>query len=437
MGVSHYNTIASLPACKSDTDLIFDIINSEGSYESILSITEGTTSSEVKGKIAEWIESFRGKSISEVLFYYTGHGDFHQNELYFPLSDYSGDKRKQTSLTNSEVDSWLRSLSPGLAVKVIDACHSGILYVKDQGDTFQEFINKSGGNFQKCYFLFSSASDQYSYQDNDLSFFTRDFAKAIYHHESPTVRYRDIIDYISDSFADDPNQTPFFVTQAYNTEIFCAISDQLKSVLAVKFAIPPAIQTVNELETPQKPALSLKQIIEQEARLYCTEDDALSTLQELRGRIEAHQYSSEFFDLYEVIYQFEESHPGRFSLKKYPAPSGEVVGEWLSKSEHSFFAEPSFTEEKYEAKVPTNDVRLLAQGQMTTTAIKTRNRISGFSVTVDLPFKDFQIIGKPKYENLPWIIFSSLFIVSKTKIRFFFFFAEYKELSWQDRKLPK
>src|SRR5262249_28074447 len=143
------------------------------------------------------------------------------------LSDYSAARMQATTLTNAELDEMLRSLGADLAVKVIDACYSEQQYVKST-EEFEKAIKATGATYKRCYFMFSSEQTQPSWQDGNLSYFTLEFAKAIQQHPSATIRYKDIIDFVSDSFATNARQKPVFVAQANFTEEFCAVSDSLR-----------------------------------------------------------------------------------------------------------------------------------------------------------------------------------------------------------------
>ena len=76
--------------------------------------------------------------------------------------------KKQTTIENTELDNWIRLLNPALTVKIIDACHAGVQYIKDP-EVFKDFLNSTPKSFNSFYFLFSSLKEQYSYQDKRLS----------------------------------------------------------------------------------------------------------------------------------------------------------------------------------------------------------------------------------------------------------------------------
>ena len=182
-------------------------------------------------KLSDFIANNQGEIFDEVFFYYSGHGDFRDNEFYYILSDFNRNSYRQTSLANSELDSFLKQLNPNLTIKVVDACHSGVTYIKDN-DIFSKHLDESKQRFNHCYFMFSSMSDQASYQNNIISHFTKSFVDSVLKYSSTEIRYKHIVDYISDDFEKNALQKPLFVTQASFTEIFCSVNQKIKTLLS-------------------------------------------------------------------------------------------------------------------------------------------------------------------------------------------------------------
>ena len=143
LSVSEYTDIKNnLPGCKKDAEIIYSIISKTSKFSEILFINEKLSSAKVKEKLTAFISEHKSKKINELFFYYTGHGEFQNNEFYYILSDYNSDKRKQTSIENEEIDSLFRTLNPELVIKVIDACQSGKPYIKES-DAIDKYLNKT------------------------------------------------------------------------------------------------------------------------------------------------------------------------------------------------------------------------------------------------------------------------------------------------------
>jgi hypothetical protein len=417
LGISKYLYQSSLPACKADSDVMRTLLTKTEQYDKLLFINENKESHVVKSKISQFVKKLMGKKIEEFFFYYTGHGDYFENEFYYLLTDYKEAKRKQTSLENSEIDNMIRSLNPELTVKVIDACHAGITYVKDS-QPLEDLLTKSKNRFKKCYFMFSSQLDQSSYQDESLSFFTRSFIRSITNHNSDLIRYKDIMDFISDEFYDKPEQTPFFIIQADFTEVFCSINPELQnSLLSGKTS--SSLEENTKIDSRNRSNNLVDNIIIDSDK-YCGRDTAIDILEDLREQTESYTYNKEFRALYDVEYSFQ----------KYfgDLPNEEVLGKWLEKSNVNYFAE--VRDHYYEEEIPTETFFGIKKYRK-----KIRRQILGLTPTSDVPYHLIQIRANAKYPNISTCNCSIVIILSKTLIRLFYFFSDYNEISWNSYRM--
>lgn len=432
IGVSNYDNFTSLPACKSDLTLMQELLEKTESYSDILSIGEDTNASRVKRIVSEWIEKQKEKEISEIFFYYTGHGLFQNEEFYFCFSDFDKSKFNTTGITNTEIDDWLRSLNADLAVKVIDACQSGIQYVKDTEIQFLNRIKRTNPkSFKHCYFMFSSQNDQSSFQDEELSFFTKAFIQAVKEYKEERIRYRDIMDYISDFFALDGSQRPHFVMDADSTEEFCTITENLRDFLQNN----PYLQiSVEENQTTEIVFQSLQEIVISNASKFCKEDEVNEILEELKKEIIEFSYNQEFVSLYEPKPSFEKGALEN-SKKSYieSLPNIEQIGQWLAKNSHEYFAKETYREESY----PVKTSNLLGYRFPSETEWRTKNVISGLDVTSKFWFNTIKVIAEPKFLNLIPFECVIVFVLSKKEIRFFYYYADFREMNWKERKIER
>ena len=160
-----------------------------------------------QAKYSEAVESFDSylkyknePSVDEILLYFSGHGNFVGNEFYYVWGDYEESKKRQTCLQNSTIDSYLKTINAKLTIKIVDACQSGIPYLKG-GDEFDKFLNTSKNSFNKCYFLFSSQNDEPSKASTQVSFFTKSIIDSLSLFDvGKNVRYKDVMNYVSDEF---------------------------------------------------------------------------------------------------------------------------------------------------------------------------------------------------------------------------------------------
>lgn len=416
IGVSSYsNRLTNLPGCLNDAELMTNLLNGVNKYDDILVINKDNTSSiKLKDELSSFILGKQSTKIDEVFFYYTGHGEFFENEFYYILSDFDETKRRQTSLANNELDNWLRQLNPSLTVKVIDACHSGAMYIKDD-DVFIKYLDESKKCFQKCYFLFSSMIEQPSYQTNLFSYFTKSFVEAILKYSSLEIRYKDIIDYISDDFENHSHQTPFFVNQASFTEKFGFISSDLKTTLSLEVGN----KNSQENKLAQQSNLSLEEVVKRDAQGYCTKKEVVTNINALKSFIENYQYSSDFYSLYNINSAFEDSYNSDFSV----AP----IGKWLEDNHNEYFAKPTYEQRAIKSG---SDEPLLIDISLVFKKRQYETYISGFYVSLDIPFRLVRIYAKAKYPNINPCCCVIVFVFSKTQLRFFYFYSHYQEVDW-------
>jgi len=438
LGISQYIQGNDLPACKDDAQLVRDIINATKEYDELLFLATNQSSSKIKQQIVNFLTQFKGKGVDQVFFYYTGHGDFDGKEFYYLLSDFENSKRKQTAIENSELDNWIRILTPELTIKLVDACHAGVQYIKDP-ELFQKYLISTPKAFKACYFMYSSQKDEYSYQDSRLSYFTKSFAESLANFDGTEMRFKDIIDYISDYFVSIPNQTPFFVTQATNTEIFTAVDDKLRHLISRQLSsyLPTTTSTTTTNSLPvQDQEPKLVEVVKYDAEKYCNKDEVMERMIEIKKFWEQHIFGKEINQLYE------------FDAAALPSLVGEVprlknIGKWLAENINEYFADPTFETEEYltEIEVPKRRTgiqafivsSLLDQEYETKTVTRQRQVVTGYRLTQDMEFFAFRITAEPKFENLKWHDCHVAFVFSKTEVRFFYLFSAFKEINWEER----
>lgn len=392
IGVSDYDSLGELLGCKQDADIMCKLLLGTQKYDKILSISSKTKSYEVKDKLVDFLDKYRSETINELLFYFTGHGDFLNDEFYYLLSDYNNNQRKSSSLQNSEVDNLIRSLNPNITIKIVDACHSGVSYIKD-ANIFEKYLQKNTLN--NCYFFFSSTTEQSSYQNKDMSFFTKSFVSAILSRNGIEIRYKDIMDYISDEFADNSNQTPFFVVQANYTEKFGLIPENIRK------EISSTLQGLNPVKSGKTPlVLKAKQLAEK----FCNQEDIIQLYNVIRETVSNYTFKSEIADLYTLTTEvFGDINN---------LPQIDTIGNWLEKK-----------------GVEDYFVRLI---------IDDDNPFSSTKIDIeleDLPFKAIRIYAKANYQSIQSYTLFLFPIFSRTRLRLFSYTTNYLTKGWNDEYL--
>jgi len=289
IGTSQYETLQQLPSCKKDATIFYNILTKSSKYDDILLLMENTTSLYIKEKIIDFIQKYKNSNIEEFIIYFSGHGSFDGKEFYYLCSDYNSTKIKQTSLENKELDNYIRLLNPTLTVKVVDSCESGVHYIKDTNN-FNDYLQKNQQNFNNCYFLYSSQNNQSSYADSNLSFFTKVLIESIINLKTENIRYKDIIDYISDSFSNDQEQKPLFIAQAEFTEKFIHITFNQKEKL--KQELEEVIIKTEVIKNNEK---SLLELVQNDSKNYLDKDKIILILNEIKNKINDFQFNNDDF----------------------------------------------------------------------------------------------------------------------------------------------
>ena len=403
IAVSNYaNKSNNLPGCKNDAEAINQILKKTEKYDDILYLNNNETSAKTKELLSNFILKCKGNVINELFLYYSGHGEFSNEEFHYILSDFDSKKKNQTSLQNGEIDDLIRTLSPELVIKVIDACQSGTTYIKE-GNVLNKYFNDSKKGFNKCYFLNSSLNNQSSFQNEHLSFFTFSFIKALKEHKTKEIRYKDIIDVISDEFTENHDQTPFFVIQADLTEKFCSFSNELKEYLA-SLSVPSTTD-----EETKETVFTLSDLVKKDAKEYVDKQGALNAIEFVNDKIKSISLSNELTELFNLDIIFHQDYK--------LIPHTKVIGKWLTDNKHDYF-----TKLVYEDKIDYEN------GEEYTT-------MTGFDLKFETPFKAISIDVNALFPNLTSYQCNIVFLISKKLITFFYFVTNYIDESWENKNL--
>lgn len=244
LGVDKYSAAPELSSCQHDAELMESFLSATGKY-SVLRLPNDVDKHKALELIGDALTD--SDEIGEVLFYFSGHG-IQDSDMHYALHGTQIDAINSTALNNAEVDAVVRKASPKLFVKIIDACQSGLSYIKDFGVTIAEDMSLQTKELGNCIFLCSSKSTQSSYTGNPYSKFTKAIIDAVDYVSSQTVKYSDLQNYLSDTFGkEQDNQTPYFNTQCDGTEVFCEKTPEVVTVLQ-------RINGENQPVAPEPPA---------------------------------------------------------------------------------------------------------------------------------------------------------------------------------------
>lgn len=288
LGVSVYDHAISLPACKKDANLMYELLCATEKYE-ILQLEEDLTKSQIIEKVEGFFKTDAEESeIDEVLFYFSGHGCQDKNDLHFILKGTEIERINATSLNNKEIDDLVRPYSPHLFVKIIDACESGLSYIKSLDEKTGFHLNKT---FENCIFMSSSKRSESSAADQECSFFTRAFIEAVYHGtEEDIIRYSDIQNYITDEFSSAKyEQTPYFSMQGDGRAVFANTTLTMKQI-AEKYR--------KEETVPVEPESELEKNLEHFLEVYRSEEAVKEIVEKVKTVLQEEKLSLTWLDKY-------------------------------------------------------------------------------------------------------------------------------------------
>lgn len=336
IGIDKYQNASDLIACKNDAEIVYEIINKSKKYEDIIYINGENDHRKILKELEELKLRNENDEIGEIFFYFSGHGHSEDNELYYITSNTIFNKINSTSLKNSEMDILFRTLKPSICVKIIDACQSGISYIKDIDDglLFQKAMNETKKEFEKCFFMFSSLKTQSSYvmEDNEMSYFTNSLVEALKNYNNQEyVKYSEISNYMADYFKNIGKQTPFFVTQTDMLDKFIDYNEEVVNFL----------QNINkqEIEKNKDTNETLKTQIEKKLELCATKDEAKELIDTIIDNFN-------FFSIDDKIINEYFEVKKEIDINLIELPNKKNIANWIyeNKSELNLFAKTKLEE---------------------------------------------------------------------------------------------
>lgn len=425
IAVSDYQANAALPACRQDGVAFADLLRRAGRFDEVVHISGGneTVSAAVKARLSAVADQFRGTLVDEVVFYFSGHGDFDGQEFRYLLTDYSSKRPNQTALSNTELDGIFRGLQPTLFVKIVDACNSGISYIKSDDD-FAGYLKGTRTGFKNIYFMFSSQAEQSSYATEKVSYFTHSILKAVAAAPDGPLRYRDIMSAASDDFAaKGAAQTPQFVVQATNTEVFCDVNETIRSAMR-----PFVAEEEVPAKEPDKGSTLLQRIQKDEADV-CTQEEAAQILEDFPDAFLKLKLSDDLKPLFEVEV---EEHSGI-------APSGNAIGVWLNENpEYGYFAKPTKRSEEYTERVPKGLAGAIASLSLAGVAddsnyrevTRYRQVVDSYRITTEQPYGHLVVELNPKMKALAPFKCVIAPVISRSDMTLFWRYLSYDYSDW-------
>lgn len=244
----------------------------------------------------------------------------------------------------------MKSISPKLCVKIVDACFSGTQYIKSEFNT-ENNLKKSAKEhgLNDIYFWFSSRDDEVSYAGTEFSQFTESILTSLLDRNGE-IRYREIMDAVADDFANSGSSSPIFVTQSTNLEKFGLVSNDTHQLIYKAFGIKLDDETKENndskpslpLEEDKQPSTNVYDLVSIKSKEICFDEGSLRNfVKEFNSKLSS--WNQDIKKLYTIKIDN--------SVSSYDVPNNTKLGEWLeSNKEKNYYAVATFDTEDYEVE---------------------------------------------------------------------------------------
>lgn len=389
IGVSDYKTESPLPACSADVAELSTLLLATKKWDEIFCITTNTDSSSLKDSVRSFFAKYQNQNVDEVFVYFSGHGVFHSDDALLCCSDFDYKRPSTTSISNSELDDLLRSVSPAVAVKVIDACQSGSPYIKEVGAGFEKALRTSRLNSFIC--MASSRQDQSSYASASGSDFTTKWIEAALGKSDGDLLYRDIQAALADAFVSNPDQTPFFVVQGTGLEVFASVTEEMRRLSKRRTAGAPAEKAVDIAEKVQAAVTRLE-------AAYVSQPQAIGAVSAAGSQVAEASVSDE---IVKRFYEKSVTTDGKLSTLPRSRSVAEFADEqgWVKK----YFVKINRANQVF--RVPRDRIGIsvgLLGKRLGDEDFVTETRLvpAGLEATEQLPFEVIEVRYEPKAQAL-------------------------------------
>lgn len=419
ISIAEYQNTINLEGCINDAIAIKSTLEATNKFDRIKTFSGSVDSSHIKQELVQLIREFENEKISEVFFYFSGHGLFQNNEFYYVMSNYDANRINSTCLQNSELDNYFKNLKPELFIKVIDACQSGLQYIKDTA-SLDYYFQSGKQHFDKCYFMNSCLNTQSSYQSEKISDFTLAFIESLLEVKENSIRYKNIMDYISDKFNGNTSQNPLFIVQAKYVEEFCSNN----SVFNVN------IKKVLESIVPQKTAISKEQnlldLIVEESKMHTSYDESIEILNSIQSKFENAKPIPELEKLFSTKMDV--------ILNGFSIICEEEIAQFLFDSDIEYFAKSNYTSEWIKhSETPAIGAALTYSSLLSSYAGgRYEYSFQSFNPTFVTPFKGLTLNYIRRYQNIENYNCTITYLLNSTQIVLFYFYEKYISKNWEE-----
>lgn len=256
VGNVKYEHLHDLECCGNDLDAMKDLLTATEKYESV-NVIRDSDSTQLKDQLLELLP--KSKDYKEIFLYFSGHGFASGEDFFYCPTDFRGEARNQTGLSNTQLFELLRPLGAHLIVRLVDACNAGSRLFKST----ESFFNPNGKGLNNLIQIAACMESEEASTGPVLSPFTEQFRNGTLQKQAGPIRYSEIRSYLCDQYLSSEAQTPYFSGQETGRETFV---DDAKLLDRIRASILESVQTDEavdlEGDVVEKPVLSLPEKLE-------------------------------------------------------------------------------------------------------------------------------------------------------------------------------
>jgi hypothetical protein len=299
-------------------------------------------------------------------------------------------------------------------------------YVKD-GNSVESAIARSKGQFSACYFLAASQSDEVTYAGNTFSEFTEHILKGLSQRPQGTIRYKDLIDTVLDSYKANKSQRPYVVQQGGMRDVFFEQTDETLTLLK-RLATPESPLQPDTTPEEPPPRRSLIEAIEAEAKGMIASKTAESCLSAIKQSVHNFRTDAELKE----VYKFETNFSNAWEAD---IANDVAIGKWLKRHGSNIFAEAIVEEVK--TKVPHHLLNPMEANIYPWGKIDSKREITGVRITADMEYDFIRSSLEPKYHSLNKHESAFLLLWSWHEAVLFSYTTSLRPTSWNQHEEPE
>lgn len=414
LAVSRYDRLNPLPGCDTDAKAMAALFRCAGKFDEVLVLDGTATYAEVKQSVMDFFRNAAKTEVDELVFYFSGHGGIVDSDFRFVLRDFDAAKPNSTSISNSELDGWARSVRPGIYCKIVDACHAGMPYIKDS-DVMKTLLDKGKGSFDRCYFFYSSQQDQNSFANAYLSRFTQALVESVLEFPAQSIGYNDLASALADRFKDREAQTPYFVSQANLTEVFVEITEAMRGTISALLPAKTPAQA-DPAKVPSQP--SIIERVKANAELFLSKEEAMDLLSKFRDEIEALSLGDGFDELYRLrVEEIPLTDSGDAYIANWLKDHG--IARFFARLEYSTYYIDITGNPLSDAEVTAMRSRSSLYQSLHGAFYQQKQKLDGYSLTELGPWQVLKVTAEPMFPNLSQLVLRITYVLGAQELVFF------------------